>query len=151
MRFSHVDHIRGQIQLALLKLTNEDQFSVSRLAELAGCSESLIYQWTGGKTPPRGDYIFALMTRLAAEYSNYRLLTVAMPSNLRLSRVKVESTANGSMDDEIADLSIAGANLALAHRGSDPDGIAEARASLREIDRRAEAEETLLRSSREAL
>lgn len=146
MRFSHAAHMAGQIQLELLRLINEDGFPVSVLANLAGCSESLVYQWTQGKTSPRGDYLKALEYRLASEYSNYRLLTLGMPPGLRLGRVQVEGGANGKVDDEVADGNIALANATVAHRGNDPDGIASARRELRDVEKRLEGEELQLRA-----
>jgi len=126
MRYSHADHTKGQIHLALLQLVGEDSFPVSTLASLAGCSESLVYQWTQGKAIPSGHFLMALAYRLAAEYSNYRLATLALPPGLRLTRVKVATEANGCLNDEAADLSLAIANALVAHRGGDADGVAQA-------------------------
>ena len=150
MRYNHADHTKGQIHLALLQLVGEDGFPVATLAQLAGCSESLVYQWTQGKAVPSGHYLMALAYRLAAEYSNYRLLTLGMPPGLRLSRVKVDSQADGCINDEAADLSLAIANALVAHRGGDAEGLAAARADVRAVERRMEAEEMQLRASRDA-
>jgi len=150
VRYSHTRHMAGRIHEALLALYHEDELSVPTIARLAGCSQSLVYQWLSGRNNPRGDYLFALASRLAHEMGNYRLIRILLPPGARIVASQEDIPApNGTIDDEIADATLVLAEATTAYRGLNPDALAEARNQLRLIERRIEQEELQLRSLRQ--
>ena len=150
VRYSHTRHMAGRIHEALLALYHEDGLTVPMMARLAGCSQSLVYQWLSGQNNPRGDYLFALASRLAHEMGNYRLIRILLPPGTRIVDERSEHVPgpNGSIEDEITDATLVLAEATTAYRGLNPDALAEARHQLRLIERRIEQEELQLRSTR---
>lgn len=151
IRFSHADYIAEKMHRAVMALRYEDGFPVARLAELAGCSESLIYTWANldGFMPTAGKYLFAMASGLAERHGNYRLIQLLLPVGVRVSVSKDIPLADGSCDDEHLAGSLALAQAVQAHRGKNADAIREARDQLMDVARRLEQEEAVLRQSTE--
>lgn len=147
MRYLHPDSMATAIHAALMKLRYEDEIPVATIARLAGCSESLVYTWSDGeacaKAPAR--YISSLAAALAQEFHNFRLVNLLLPMGSRVVVGSVGAEVDGRVDDEVTDGTIALAQLAAAHRGRDPEAMAEARRLAQTILKRVEGEEALLR------
>jgi hypothetical protein len=141
---SHADYMDEQLHALLVQLKVE--YPVKMLASLAGCSSSLVYAWAEPSRPKEARYLFSLAGMLA-ERGDYRLVHLILPPGVRLVAEEPPVVMpNGSSEDEVTDGAIALAQAALAHRGHNPDAVAQARSVLREIEQRLEGEELLLRA-----
>ncbi|MEM1055145.1 MAG: hypothetical protein AAGI52_06435 [Bacteroidota bacterium] len=149
MSYSHSDSTATAIHGALMKLRYEDEIPVATLARMAGCSESLIYTWSDAEraaaAPAR--YVMALATGLAREFENFRLINLLLPIGTRVVVGTAGAEVDGRIDDEVTDATLAMAQMAAAHRGRDPEAMAQARRLAQKILRRTEGEEALLRQS----
>lgn len=143
MKFSHADYMAEQIHKIMLQLRAE--YPVKMLADLAGCSASLIYSWSESADDAKAKYILALAAQLA-DRGDYRWILMLLPAGARVVSGKRTYQVNGSCDDEVTDGTIALAQASLSHRGRNPDQIAEARRALREVEHRLEEEEINLRA-----
>jgi hypothetical protein len=139
-------HQQQRAHDALLKLHYADGWKVKTLAGFAQCSTRTMYQLLEEPSSIKLTYVDNLRTALA-ERDNYRLFDYLLPRGIVMARTEVTSDADGCVDDEIGDLSEAVTDLRRAKKRNDADAMAEARARIRQIERRLEDEEEIVRQA----
>ena len=139
-------HRQKQAHEALLTIRYQDRWRVETLAKMAHCSERLIYQMIEEPDKIKLEYIDNLRHALA-ENDNFRLVDYLLPRGVVMARTTIVKDANGCVDDELGELTMACADLRRAKQRGDADGMAEARARIRSIERRLESEEEMVRQS----
>lgn len=139
-------HRQKQAHDALLTIRYQDQWRVDTLASMAHCSERLMYQMIEEPDKIKLQYIDNLRHALA-EKGNYRLIDYLLPRGVVMAQTRIVKDANGSVDDELGELTVACADLRRAKQRGDADAMAQARARIRTIERRLESEEEMVRHS----
>lgn len=145
MKASHADFMAEQLLQTLLSVWPD--YHAKMLAKLAGCSTSELYTWRSqGMQDAKASYVMALASGLAEEYQDYRFIKALLPTGDKIIHEGLEVQADGRVDDEAADAAVAMGQAVMAHRGKNPDGIAQAREQLRDIEKRLEEEERMMRA-----
>ncbi len=146
-RNSHADYTAEQLAKTLRAIV-ADGCPPKVLAEEAGCSQSLAYQWLNEADPaiPQGHYLAALTLGLAKR-GNLRLLHLQMPAHLRIVEAEIDGDVevNGSTMDEVADGTEVLGQARMAERGNNPDGIDAQAEELEAIAARLRGEADKLR------
>lgn len=151
-QFSHSDYMAQQIHEALYALHHTDGYPVEIIAKYANCSTSLIYGYIR-EVPHNGyraEYIDSLRLQMAQKHNNWRMYAPVLPAgaSMGFDDDEREDAVNHRIEDEMTDLAIAEAKLAVAYRGNDPN---EADAAIEEAEaaiRRAKGEVNALRVTR---
>ena len=148
--FSHADSMARAIYRMLKKLKDES-YNVKILADHAGCSTSLVYEWIpdisddewrAGYVPksPAGNYLYALANQLSEKEGDDRLLAVAFPTFGKLVVEDREEPVADGWQNEANELVETTARLIQSGEGRDGDGLRLVGAKLHELGDRCFAE-----------
>lgn len=107
------------------------------------------------EVPPHGyrsQYIDALRATMLKKHRNTRLFAWLLPADAELTFDGSRRTSvNNDIEDEIADMSLAEAQMIVAHRANNPDALDEAIDEAEEVLRRARDEANELRNGQARL